>query len=275
MSNSQSAHLNVDAESGHHGKNNNLVPRNEVPPADPNGVPVADSVDANSQAHAGAIKVETTKSDLFKVKQRGNKMLREFVSRFQIERIDLPPVEDDWVIEAFTQGLNPQSSLASQQLRQHLPSGTCKYHGTHGHRTEDCRQLREEAAQLLNNGHLREFMSDRGKNHFRNRDTNNQVEQEEPQYFINMIIRGVDVPQGPMIKRTKVSIMREKCTRDYVPEGTISFNDEDDEGIKHPYNDTLVISVLINKSRVKRVLIDPGSSSNLYQIKSRRAIRVT
>jgi len=39
-------------------------------------------VDAFVKAHAGAIKVETRKSDLFKVKQRDNEMLREFVSIF-------------------------------------------------------------------------------------------------------------------------------------------------------------------------------------------------
>ncbi|XP_070036132.1 uncharacterized protein [Nicotiana tomentosiformis] len=59
-------------------------------------------VDAFVKAHAGAIKAETRKSDLFKVKQRDNEMLREFVSRFQIERMDLPLVADDWAIQAFT-----------------------------------------------------------------------------------------------------------------------------------------------------------------------------
>ncbi|XP_070029149.1 uncharacterized protein [Nicotiana sylvestris] len=59
-----------------------------------------------------------------------------------------------------------------------------------------------------------------------------------------------------MLKHTKVSITRER-TRDYVPDGTISFNDEDDEGIIQPDNDAMVISVLINKSRVKHVFIDP------------------
>ncbi|XP_019233292.1 PREDICTED: uncharacterized protein LOC109213907 [Nicotiana attenuata] len=56
-------------------------------------------VDAFVKAHAGAIKVETRKSNLFKVKQRDNEMIKEFMSRFQMERIDLPPskirVEDD------------------------------------------------------------------------------------------------------------------------------------------------------------------------------------
>ncbi|XP_070031910.1 uncharacterized protein [Nicotiana tomentosiformis] len=117
----------------------------------------------------------------------------------------------------------------------------CKYHGTHGHRTEDYRQLREEVSRLFNNRHLREFLSDRAKNNFRNRDSNKQNEQEEPQHVIHMIIRGVDVPQGSMLKRTKVSIMREKRTRDYIPEGTLSFNNEDAEGIMQPLNDALVL----------------------------------
>nr|XP_009632026.1 uncharacterized protein LOC104121680 [Nicotiana tomentosiformis] len=133
----------------------------------------------------------------------------------------------------------------------------CKYHGTHSHKTEDCRPLREEVSRLFNNGHLREFLSDRAKNHFRNRDSNKQIKQNEPQHVINMIIGGVDVPQGPMLKRIKVSIIREKWTRDYVPEGTMSFNDEDVEGIVQPHNDALVIAILKNKSPVKRVLIDP------------------
>nr|XP_016514120.1 PREDICTED: HIPL1 protein-like [Nicotiana tabacum] len=54
MSNSQSAPLNVDAESGHHVENNNMVPDNEVPPVDPSGVPVADPIDANSHVAINA-----------------------------------------------------------------------------------------------------------------------------------------------------------------------------------------------------------------------------
>ncbi|XP_070031129.1 uncharacterized protein [Nicotiana tomentosiformis] len=72
------------------------------------------------KAHAGAIKIETRKSDLFKVIQKDNEMLREFVARFQMERMDLPPVTDDWVVQAFTQDLNERSSRASRRLKQNL-----------------------------------------------------------------------------------------------------------------------------------------------------------
>ncbi|XP_070031795.1 uncharacterized protein [Nicotiana tomentosiformis] len=77
-------------------------------------------VDTFMKAHAGAIKVETRKSDFFKVKQRDNEMLREFISRFEMELMDLPPVADNWAVQAFTQGLNPRNSLASQKLKQNF-----------------------------------------------------------------------------------------------------------------------------------------------------------
>ncbi|XP_070002396.1 uncharacterized protein [Nicotiana sylvestris] len=130
-------------------------------------------------------------------------------------------------------------------------------------KTEDCRQLREEVARLFNEGHLREFLSDQAKNHFKNRDSNRQNEQEEPQHVIHMIVGGVNIPQEPVFKRTKVTITREKQTQDYLSEEALSFNDEDVEGIEQPHNNALVISILMNKHQVKRVLIDPGSSTNI------------
>nr|XP_009791969.1 PREDICTED: uncharacterized protein LOC104239122 [Nicotiana sylvestris]XP_016488002.1 PREDICTED: uncharacterized protein LOC107808037 [Nicotiana tabacum] len=286
--------------------------------------------DSFLKAFAGAIKVATRKSDVFKIKQMENEMLGEFVYRFQSERMELPPVSADWAVQAFAQGLNERSSIASKQLKQNLieypvvtwvdvhnskllakesgnadrvsrsnkeryqpyikdrrnisrrniprndrradrgqssrglmsktefdknlgpaeaprlleynfnvdasgivlaigklrdtrwpkliqtnpsqrnPNLVCKYHGTHGHRTKDCRQLRVEVARLFNEGHLREFLSDRAKNHFRERDANKKNEPEEPQNVINMIIGGVNVPYGPIFKCTRVSIAREK-----------------------------------------------------------------
>ncbi|XP_070029852.1 uncharacterized protein [Nicotiana sylvestris] len=147
---------------------------------------------------------------------------------------------------------------------QRNPNLMCKYHGTHGYRTEDSRQLREEVARLFNEGHLREFLSDRAKNHFRERDTR-KTEQEKPQHVIHMNIGGVDVPQRPIFKRTKLSITREKWIRGYVPEDILSFCDEEAEGISQPNNDALVISILLNKIQVKHVLVDLGSSTNIIR----------
>ncbi|XP_070019688.1 uncharacterized protein [Nicotiana sylvestris] len=76
--------------------------------------------DSFIKAHISAIKVSTRKSDVFKIKQRENEMLREFVSCFQIELMELPPVSDDWVVQAFTQCLNERSSATLKQLKQNL-----------------------------------------------------------------------------------------------------------------------------------------------------------
>ncbi|XP_059302884.1 uncharacterized protein LOC132055192 [Lycium ferocissimum] len=133
----------------------------------------------------------------------------------------------------------------------------CKYHHTHSHRTEDCRQLGEKVAQPFNLRYLREFLSERAKTHFENVDSNKQDRLEEPQQVIHMIMEGTDVPIEPVVKRTKIFITREKRTRNDDPDSPISFSDEDMEGIAQPHNDALVISVLVNKFRIKRVLTDP------------------
>ncbi|XP_059310977.1 uncharacterized protein LOC132062419 [Lycium ferocissimum] len=141
----------------------------------------------------------------------------------------------------------------------------CKYHHTHGHRIEDCLQLREEVARLFNLGHLREFLSERAKTHFKNVDSNKQDRPDEPQQVIHMIMGGTDAPIGPVVKCTKIFITREKCIRNDYPDGPISFGNEEMEGIAQPHNDALVISVFANKFRIKRVLIDPSSSANIIR----------
>ncbi|XP_060203076.1 uncharacterized protein LOC132631522 [Lycium barbarum] len=141
----------------------------------------------------------------------------------------------------------------------------CKCHHSHSHRTEDCRQLRGKVAQLFNLRHLQEFLRERAKTHFENVDSNKQDRPEEPHQVIHMIVGRTDVPIGTVVKRTKNSITREKRTRNDDPDGPISFSDEDMEGIAQPHNDALVIFVLVNKFRIKRVLIDPASSANIIR----------
>ena len=42
----------------------------------------------------------------------------------------------------------------------------CEFQKDHGHNTIDCRALRAEVAKLLKKGHLREFLTEKGRETF-------------------------------------------------------------------------------------------------------------
>ncbi|XP_016439733.1 uncharacterized protein LOC107765581 [Nicotiana tabacum] len=64
-------------------------------------------------------------------------------------------------------------------------------------------------------------------------------------------------------KKMKVSITYSKR----LWEDDITFTEEDANGLLLPHNDTLVISLNMLDSKIKRVLMDPGSSVNIIQLR--------
>ncbi|XP_070036621.1 uncharacterized protein [Nicotiana tomentosiformis] len=149
---------------------------------------------------------------------------------------------------------------------QRDPNLWCEYHGKNGHRTRDCRHLREEVETLLKNGHLRKFLSDRAKNNYgRNRDNTepSKVGQEPPHQTINMIFGGNEINGVTFsaAKKTNVSITHSKRLR----EDDITFTGEDTNGLLLPHNDALVISLNVLDFKIKRVLVNPRSLANIIQ----------
>ncbi|XP_070032750.1 uncharacterized protein [Nicotiana tomentosiformis] len=245
------------------------------------------------KAHAGARKVQAQKADIFRIVQGESELLREFVTQFQKNKMFLPVVPDEWEAEAFTKGLNLRSSNASWKLKEILlefqaitwvdvhnryeskitikddqrdPNLWCEYYGTNGHRTGDCRHLWKEVATLLKKGHLREFLSDRAKkNYGRNRDNvePSKAGEEPPRQTINMIFGRNEINGVTFLamKKMKVSITHSKRFR----EDNIPFTEEDADGLLFPHNDALVISLNVLDFKIKRVLVDSGSSDNIIQ----------
>ncbi|XP_070025303.1 uncharacterized protein [Nicotiana sylvestris] len=76
--------------------------------------------DSFIKAHSGAQKVEKRIEDIFKIKQGDSELLREFVDKFQRERMTLPRVPDNWAAIAFTSNLNEKSSEAMRRLKESL-----------------------------------------------------------------------------------------------------------------------------------------------------------
>ncbi|XP_070048880.1 uncharacterized protein [Nicotiana tomentosiformis] len=146
------------------------------------------------------------------------------------------------------------------------PNLWCKPYGINGDQIGDCRHLREEVATLLKNGHLKEFLSDRAKNNNgRNRDNAEplKVGEDSPRQTINMIF-GKNMINGitfSVAKKTKVSITHSKRLR----EDDIAFTEEDADGLLLPHNDALVIYLNVLDFKIKRILVDPGSSANIIQ----------
>ncbi|XP_060190392.1 uncharacterized protein LOC132619536 [Lycium barbarum] len=93
-----------------------------------------------------------------------------------------------------------------------------EYHETHGHRTEDCQQLKEEVARLLKNDQLREFLSERAKNHYKERKNQKRAELVEPQHSIRTIkLTNNEVEYEAMIASSELArslgdeIIKAKC----------------------------------------------------------------
>ncbi|XP_070022433.1 uncharacterized protein [Nicotiana sylvestris] len=58
--------------------------------------------------------------DIFKIKQGDTVLLKEFVDKFQHERMMLPQVPDNWGAIAFASNLNEKSSEATRRLKKSL-----------------------------------------------------------------------------------------------------------------------------------------------------------
>nr|XP_016467501.1 PREDICTED: uncharacterized protein LOC107790108 [Nicotiana tabacum] len=63
-------------------------------------------------------------------------------------------------------------------------------------------------------------------------------------------------------KKMKVSAIHSKRLGE-VAENDITFTEEDTDGLLLPYNDALVIFLNVLDFKIKRVLVDPGSSDNI------------
>ncbi|XP_070002907.1 uncharacterized protein [Nicotiana sylvestris] len=122
---------------------------------------------------------------------------------------------------------------------------------------------------LLKNGHLREFLSDQAKNNYgRNRDNAapSKVGEDPPRQMINMIFGGNDINgvTFSVAKKMKVSITHSKRLWE-VAEDNITLIEENADGWLLPHNDALVISLNVLDFKIKRVLVYPGSSSNIIK----------
>ncbi|GAV61271.1 hypothetical protein CFOL_v3_04799, partial [Cephalotus follicularis] len=119
----------------------------------------------------------------------------------------------------------------------------CRYHRDHGHDTEECRQLKNQIEDLIRNGHLRSHTISGGVAY--GGDHKNARKAYGRQ--------SLAVQQIPHSKRLKTGGAEE----------VITFSEADYEGVRLPYDDPMVVTLLVELFTMKRILIDSGSSTNI------------
>ncbi|WZY77794.1 uncharacterized protein LOC106427028 [Brassica napus] len=154
------------------------------------------------------------------------------------------------------------------------PGLWCDFHRDHGHKTEDCVALRIEVIELLQKGHLGEFLSEKAKNHL-----NKEVPAKSAGVIptspphqdrvIHVISGGLEISgvshaaAKKSTRNAKHGLETTKLKRLLLGIDEISFTAKEQEKILAPHHDALVFSLTVANSLVKRILVDKGSSSNI------------
>nr|XP_009596337.1 uncharacterized protein LOC104092433 [Nicotiana tomentosiformis] len=122
----------------------------------------------------------------------------------------------------------------------------CKFHQEHGHKIEDCITLRQNVVNILHQGHLKELLSDRGRNNFaRGRERQGPPKLPSPVRTINMIIDGNDDASINGIKLSSTHNLKRSITYEQYDglEESIIFDESDVDGLTFPHNDALIITL--------------------------------
>nr|XP_009794254.1 PREDICTED: uncharacterized protein LOC104241045 [Nicotiana sylvestris] len=141
----------------------------------------------------------------------------------------------------------------------------CEFHQERGHKTEDCIGLRQEVVRLLDQGYLKELLSDKGRSNFaRGRDpSQGPPKSPSPTRTIQMIIGGGDDMIINHVKFTTTHKLKRTIAHEWYDdlEDSIIFDKSDADGLSFPHYDALVITLRIADTDVKRIMVDDGSGA--------------
>ncbi|XP_070032446.1 uncharacterized protein [Nicotiana tomentosiformis] len=148
-----------------------------------------------------------------------------------------------------------------------ISESLCEFHREHGHKTEDCIALRQEVVNMLQQGQLKELLSNKGRNTFTNgRECQGPLKPPSLASTINMIIGGNDDVSINDIKVTATNKLKRSITHERYDglEESIIFDDSDAD-LTFPHNDALVITLRILDIDAKCIMVDDGSRVCIIQ----------
>ncbi|XP_019229764.1 PREDICTED: uncharacterized protein LOC109210757 [Nicotiana attenuata] len=117
---------------------------------------------------------------------------------------------------------------------------------------------------MLRQGHLKEFLSDKGRNNFvRGREHQCPPKLPSPARTINTINGGSDDTSINSVKFTTTQKLKRSITHEQYDglEESIIFDESDADDLTFPHNDALVITLCILDTDVKCIMMDDGSGA--------------
>ena len=158
----------------------------------------------------------------------------------------------------------------------------CEFHRDHGHRTDNCIQLRREIEYLIQRGYLRRFISPGNQAQGQTQNPNRALAQppsprqtatqhQQPLGEIHVISGGfTGGGESSSARKAHLRSIRsvdlgEVQSVSKMPrvDTTITFSDSDLEGCQHPHDDPLMIRAIVANTTVHQVLVDNGSSADI------------
>ena len=142
-----------------------------------------------------------------------------------------------------------------------------RFHRDHGHDMDKCYDLKQQIENLIKQGKLRHFV---GRDH-KDKKLKGKVEESSrsPLGEIRVIIGGTSAGQSSKSRKMylkvvqNVQLSRQSPRTSRADKLAITFTDEDAGRIHHPYDDAIVITLLIVDYITRKVLVDNGSSANI------------
>ncbi|KAL0420711.1 UNVERIFIED_CONTAM: hypothetical protein Slati_3094000 [Sesamum latifolium] len=145
----------------------------------------------------------------------------------------------------------------------------CRFHNDYGHTTKECRHLKSEIEQLIQNGYLQEYVcweKARGTGPYQKYETDKGKEVKNPSPGLPV----KDVPRSSIPGKIEVSDLPRKGVIRIIVGGPVGGDSqrarkaqEERSGPKTPGNDALVITALLANYEIERVFIDSNSSADI------------
>ncbi|XP_070030131.1 uncharacterized protein [Nicotiana sylvestris] len=162
--------------------------------------------------------------------------------------------------------LNPKVKWL-QKMRSDLntrkSNALCEFHQERGNKTEDYISLRQDAMNMLHQGHLKELLSNRGRINFTRGREQHPPKPPSPTRTIQMIIGGGDDASINNVKFTTTHKLKWPITHERYDEleEIIIFDKSDTHSLVFPYYDALDITLRILDKAMRQIMVDDGSGA--------------